>query len=115
MLDLTALLAFAPPAQPGQEPPPIWVNIVPLLVMVFVFYFILIRPQRKQQVQQDQMRGSLKKGDQVVTSGGIVGTVTAVKDRTVIIRSEDTKLEITKAAVTGLTSSAVAASEPEKK
>ncbi len=93
------LFALAAPQQEGQEPPPFWVNLVPLLVMIFVFYFILIRPQAKQQKQQEQMRKGLEKGDNVVTSGGVVGTVLAVKDRTVTIRSEETKLEVLKSAI----------------
>lgn len=99
LYQFSTLLALAAPQKEGQEPPPFWVNLVPLLVMVFVFYFILIRPQAKQQKQQEQMRKGLDKGDNVVTTGGVVGIVLSVKERTLTIRSEDTKLEILKSAV----------------
>lgn len=98
------LLAFAPPAQPGQEQPPVWMQMMPLLVLIFVFYFILIRPQAKQAKQQEQMRKNLQKGDRVVTSGGVVGTVVAVRENenSLLIRSDDTKLEVLKSSVTSL-------------
>jgi len=98
---LTVLLAMAPPQQ-GADQPPGWVHLIPLLVMIFVFYFILIRPQAKQAKQQEQMRGSLKKGDKVVTNGGVIGVILAVKDRTVTLRSDETKLEVLKSAVTSV-------------
>lgn len=88
----------APTGAPGA-PPPMWTNLVPLVLMIVVFYFLLIRPQQKQARQQDELRKGLKKGDKVVTSSGILAVVVGVKDRTVTIRSEDTKLEILKSAV----------------
>lgn len=99
---LTILLAMAP-TQQGADQPPGWVHLMPLLVMIFVFYFILIRPQAKQAKQQEQMRGGLQKGDKVVTNGGVVGVVLAVKERTISLRSDDTKLEVLKSAVTSVT------------
>ncbi len=89
----------APAGAPGGAPPPMWTNLVPLVLMVVVFYFLLIRPQQKQARLQDELRKGLKKGDKVVTSSGILGTVVGVKDKTVTIRSDDTKLEILKSAV----------------
>ncbi len=94
------LLAMAGPAQKGAEAPPVWMNMVPLLVMIFVFWFILLRPQMKQERQREEMRKTLSKGDHVYTNGGIVGTVISVKDDTVMIRSDETKLEVLKASVT---------------
>jgi preprotein translocase subunit YajC len=100
--NLTVLLAMAP-AQQGPNQQPGWVHLIPLLVMIFVFYFILIRPQAKQAKQQEKMRGTLQKGDKVVTNGGVVGVVLAVKERTISLRSDDTKLEVLKSAVTSVT------------
>jgi preprotein translocase subunit YajC len=65
-----------------------------------VFYFILIRPQQQRAKQQVKLIASLKSGDKVVTSSGIVGVVTSVKDRTVSLRSADAKMEVTKSSVT---------------
>jgi preprotein translocase subunit YajC len=97
------LFAFAPQTQPGQEPPPMWTSLVPLLLIGVVFYFILLRPQQKRAKQQAEMLKSIKRGDRVATSAGIVGLVETVKDRTVIIKSEGSKLEILKSAVADIT------------
>ena len=67
--------------------------------MIGVFYFLLIRPQQKQARQQEDMRKAIKRGDKVVTTSGILGTVTGVKERSLNIRSDDAKLEILKSAV----------------
>jgi preprotein translocase subunit YajC len=92
------------PAGAGQTPTaPGWVNFVPLLLMVFVFYFIFIRPQQKKSKELQNLLGSLKSGDKVVTSSGIVGTVVTVKERTVSLRSADTKIEVLKSAIAEIT------------
>jgi len=67
--------------------------------MIVVFYFLLIRPQQKQARQQDEMRKAIKKGDKIVTTSGILAVVVGVKDRTLSVRSEETKFEILKSAV----------------
>jgi preprotein translocase subunit YajC len=60
--------------------PPGWVSFLPIIGMVAIFYFLLIRPQmRQQKVQRDKIAG-VKKGDQVITAGGIVGKVVRVDD-----------------------------------
>lgn len=78
--------------------------MVPLLVLIFVFYFILIRPQAKQAKQQEEMRKGIQKGDRVVTSGGVVGTVVSIRenDNSLVIRSDETKLEVLKSAVSSV-------------
>lgn len=93
------------PPSPDGSGPPVLMQMVPLLVMMFVFYFILIRPQAKQARQQEEMRKGLQKGDRVVTNGGVVGVVLAVreKENTITIRSDETKLEVLKSAVTSST------------
>ncbi len=101
MMNLS-LLAFAPPAQQGQNPPPMWTSFVPLILIFVVFYFILIRPQQKKAKQQAEMLKGIKAGDKVVTSSGIIGQVITVKDKSVTLRSADSKLEVSKAAVTDI-------------
>ncbi len=96
---LDVLLALAPPAQPGQPAPPAWVNMVPLALLVVVFYFALIRPQQKKAKDHANLLKSVRRGDKIVTGGGIVAVVVTVKDKTVTIRSEDAKLEITKSSI----------------
>ncbi len=94
---------FAAEAVPGTgtgpTPPPMWTNIVPLALMIVVFYFLLIRPQQKQAKQQDELRKALKKGDKIVTTSGILATVVGIKDKSLSIRSDDSKFEILKSAV----------------
>jgi preprotein translocase subunit YajC len=63
-------------------------------------YLLLIRPQQQRQKQMDQMLKGIKKGDRVVTSGGILGTVVGVDDAKVVLRiAEDVKVEFTKASI----------------
>src|SRR5262245_55684974 len=96
------LLAMGPP--PGQQGSAPWyVQFFPLFLMVFVFYFVFIRPQQRKAKQHDTMMKALRAGDRIVTTSGIVGTVVSVKDKTLAIRSADTKLEILKSAVTEIT------------
>src|ERR687886_1132429 len=79
------------------------VAILPWILIFGVFYFLLIVPQRKRQRQLQATIASLKTGDKIVTNGGIVGTITAVRDNTFLIRSgEKSILEVSRAAVGGL-------------
>lgn len=79
---------------------PQWTSFVPLVLLMVVFWFILIRPQQKKAKEHALMLTKIKSGDRVVTSSGIVGTVVAVKDKTVTVRTAgDTKLEFTKGSV----------------
>lgn len=76
-----------------------------------VFYFLLIRPQQKKQRALQEAISSLKAGDKIVTSGGVVGTITAVRDKTFLIRSgEKSILEVSRGAIAELS-----AEEEEKK
>ncbi|MST94912.1 MAG: preprotein translocase subunit YajC [Pedosphaera sp.] len=82
-------------------------------VMGFVMYFVMIRPQRKRQKALDALLKSIKPGDKVLTASGIVGVVVAVKEKTVSIRSADTKLEVLKSAVSEVTEKAGEGSSSE--
>ncbi len=80
------------------------VQLLPLFLIFGVFYFILIRPQKKEQKKKEEnhknMLSNLQKNDEVVTVGGIHGTVVNVKENTVVIRVDDnTKIEVEKSAV----------------
>ena len=75
-------------------------NLVPLIFIFVVFYFFLIRPQQKKQKEHQRMINDLKKNDEVVTSGGIHGTIVNVKDKTFILRvDENAKIEIDKISI----------------
>jgi len=73
-----------------------------ILVLVAMFT-IMSTSQRKKQKQHDEMLKTLKAGDKVTTSSGIIGVVVGVKDKSLSIRSADTKLEILKSAITEIT------------
>ena len=98
-MNLSPILALGPTPQPGQPAPPFWVQLVPLGLLVVVFYFALIRPQQKKAKQQAEMLKGVKPGDKVVTTSGILATVITVKEKSISIRSGDSKMEITKAAI----------------
>ncbi|MCF7892036.1 MAG: preprotein translocase subunit YajC [Candidatus Omnitrophica bacterium] len=75
----------------------VFYQLVPLIFLFAIFYFLLIRPQKKQQKQHQEMIANLKKNDQVVTSGGIHGTIVAVKDKTFMVRiDEGTRVQVDK-------------------
>jgi len=75
-------------------------NLVPLALIFLIFYFILIRPQQKQQKEFKKMLENLKKNDQIVTIGGVHGTIVNIKEKTFVIRVDDNaRLEIDKSAV----------------
>lgn len=97
------LLAMGQPAQPGQPQAPFWTSLVPLGLLIVVFYFALIRPQQKKQKEHAQLLKGVRPGDKIVTTGGIVGVIVSVKEKTISIRSADAKFEITKAAVAEIT------------
>ena len=72
---------------------------VPMILMVVIFYFLLIRPQQKKAKEHTKMVETLKTGDSVVTRGGVVGAVQSVKETTVSIRSLESKFEVEKYAI----------------
>jgi preprotein translocase subunit YajC len=78
-------------------------SMMMMFALIFgVFYFLVIMPAKKQQKKKEAMIGALKKGDKVVTSGGIYGTVAAVEDQTVLLKiAENTKIRISKSAIGG--------------
>ena len=75
-----------------------------LMALLFgVFYFILLRPQQKRQQALQKMVSELKAGDRIITSGGIIATVTAVRERSLLVRTADKSiLEVTRASVAGM-------------
>lgn|SRR5574344_691144 len=78
-------------------------TVLPFVLIIVIFYFFIIRPQNKKQKETEKMIAALKKGDKVVTIGGIHGVVSSTKEKTVIIKVDDnTKLEINRSAVSGV-------------
>ena len=103
-------LAMGPaPTQPGTQPNPnaqMMQTFGMLIIMGLIFYFLLIRPQQKKAREHEALMKTIRSGDKVTTTSGIIGTVVNIKDKTVSIRSADTKLEILKSAVAEITEKA---------
>jgi preprotein translocase subunit YajC len=77
--------------------------LIPIALMIGVFYFLVIMPQRKQQQQLKDMVAALKIGDRIVTNGGVIGIIASVSERSFVIRSADkTLIEIARSAVVGI-------------
>lgn len=75
-------------------------SFLPLILIFVVFYFLLIRPQQKERKRHDEMVKNLAKNDEVVTSGGIHGTIVNVKETSVVLRvDENAKMEVDKYAI----------------
>lgn len=77
--------------------------MVPMILLVVVFYFALIRPQQKKAKEHAEMLKGVRPGDKIVTSGGVVAVVVTVREKTLNIRSGDAKFEITKSAIAEIT------------
>ena len=88
--------------QAGGGGSPLIGNFLFLGLMFAVFYFLIIRPQQKRSKEHKQLIEQLSKGDRVVTSGGIFGTVVGVQDDVVVLRvDESTKIEVVKENISG--------------
>jgi len=75
-------------------------NLMPIILIFVVFYFLLIRPQKKTQDEHKKMVAGLKKNDEVITAGGIHGTIVNVKDHTVTLKVDDNvKVEVQKSSI----------------
>ena len=95
-------LAMAPPLENSGGLGAL-VSFLPLILIMLVFWFLIIRPQKKQQQKRKAMLDALKKGDRIVTSGGLFATILNVKDdRVGATIAEGIKVEIAKHAVSGM-------------
>lgn len=91
---------------PDQTANPL-VQLVPFALVFLIFYFLVIKPEKNKQKQHKEMINNVKKNDQIVTAGGIHGTVVNVKPTTVVVRVDDNaKIEIDKEAIATIKASA---------
>ena len=98
MIDAVYAQAAAPAAPSPQEQ---MLHMVAILaITVGIFYFMIIRPQQKRQKETESMLASIRKGDRVLTSGGILGTVVGTKDDVVVLKvADDVKMEFSRASI----------------
>lgn len=92
-------------------------TLVMLVLMVAVFYFLLIRPENKRKKEAEQMRSSVKNGDEVTTIGGVIGTVVDVKENKFVLETsaDRVRIEFAKWAISSNETAAAAAKEEAKK
>lgn len=75
-------------------------SMIPFLLIIVIFYFFLIRPQNKKQKETEKMLKALKKGDKIITIGGIHGVISSVKENTVVVKVDDNcKIEFNRSAI----------------
>jgi len=93
------LVAMGAPPPGGANP---LVQIVPFVLVLGIFYFIILRPMRQKQARVEEFLKALKVGDQIVTSGGIYGSITRLSDQSVQVQIADkVRIEISRAAIVG--------------
>ena len=96
-MEILTLALMQQAAQPRSNP---LIGMLPLVVLFFLFWIMIIVPQRRQAKAHLEMVAGLSKGDQVVTAGGIIGTVTAVRDDQIEVRSGTATVVVERARVT---------------
>jgi preprotein translocase, YajC subunit len=107
MLSLTDAPIFLAQQQPAPGPGGGLMSLLPMILIFAAMYFLMIAPQRKKQKQHEAMLKALTTGDEIVTSGGIYGTITNVKeDRFVVRVADNTKIEIGKGFVSAVVNKA---------
>lgn len=90
-------------------------TLVTFALIILIFYFLIIRPQKKRDKEAKAMIEAMKKGDKVVTIGGIHGTIVMVKDKTVIVKVDDSaRIEFSKTAISSVTSKGSEKAAPKK-
>ena len=79
-----------------------WLTLVPYVLILGIFYFVILLPMRKKQQKVEQFLGGLKEGDRVITTGGIYGQITKLNEQTVQLQIADKiRIEVAKAAIGG--------------
>jgi preprotein translocase subunit YajC len=98
--DALAQAPGAAAAAPANPTIAFLIQFGPILIIFAIMYMLLIRPQQQRQKQMDQMLKAVKKGDRVLTTGGILGTIVGVEDTKAVLRiADDVKVEITKSSI----------------
>jgi len=104
LFDLYLLMGAGAPQQgAGGEAGGNWMGLLMFPAIIAIFYFLIIRPQNKKQKETKKMLEALKKGDRIVTIGGIHGTIQNVRANTVIVKvDENVKLEFSRSAISSI-------------
>ncbi len=94
--------AAAQGAAGAPEASPMWSFVVPMIFMVVIFYFLLIRPQQRKSKEHKAILDNLKRGDRIITNGGLIGTIINIEDPLVIIEVADkVRVEVARPYIAG--------------
>lgn len=106
MVSIFSIATFAQDKAAAQSTGAGFASILPMMILMFVIiYFLMIRPEQKKQKDKLNMLKNLKKGDKIITTGGILGTVGNVKENTIMVKiAENTVIEVSKSAISVLAS-----------
>jgi preprotein translocase subunit YajC len=103
---------MTPPSQSGGGESGFVSTLVMFALIIGIFYFLILRPQQKRQKDRQKLLDAIKKGDKIITSGGLHGTVAGVDDKTLLVQvADNVKLKFDRAAVSMI----VKEGEPEQK
>ena len=110
-------MSFIPLLQNGaQGQGNMLMSVVPFILIIAIFYFFIIRPQNKKQKETEKMINALKKGDKVVTIGGIHGTVSSTKEKSVVVKVDsNTQIEFSRSAISAVVTEKPVAQASSKK
>lgn len=100
---MPAIIAMAAPPGGGGQQGSMLTTLLPLVVIFAIFYFLMIRPQQKQQKRHKEMLSALKKGDRVITRGGMMGTIHAIADNVITLEVADNiRIRFSRESVAGV-------------
>jgi preprotein translocase subunit YajC len=100
---MTIATIYAQTSDTGSQQAPGWTMLIYGALFLAIFYFMIIRPQSQAKKQQEALISAAKVGDKIVTTGGILGVIANVKDKTVMVKvSENTKIEVLKAHISSI-------------
>ena len=102
LVTFLALIGGCYPADTGEEgSASIWPMIIFLVLIFGLFYFVMIRPQRKRQKEHQTMVQELQKGDRVITAGGIYGTIESLSEDSIVLKVESGTIRVARGSVVG--------------
>jgi preprotein translocase subunit YajC len=111
----TLLMGGVQPGAEGGGSGNLFSTFIPFILIIGIFYFLIIRPQNKKQKETQRMLGALKKGDKIITIGGVHGVIQNVKESSVVVKvDENTKIEFSRSAIANVVDGGGKADKVEK-
>jgi len=99
-LNLSPILAMAPPPNGGGGDGGLMSTLIMFALIIGIFYFMILRPQQKRQKDRQKMLEAIKKGDKIVTSGGLHGTIAGIDEKTLLLQvADNVKMKFERSAV----------------